>query len=92
MHFGGTEKFSGIREHLNDVVKSNYNMDGKSMRGSMIDKSDQSEGGRVQQRIQEAMRSQTAARTSEKYPEGDLRSKRTETLLGDTYLPVLRSF
>ena len=38
------------------------------------------------------MRSQTAARTFEKYPEGDLRSKRTETLLCDTYLPVLKSF
>ena len=93
MHFGGVEKFSGIREHLGDTTKTNYNMDErKSMRASLIDKSDQSDGGRVQQRIQEAMRSQTAAKTTDKYPEGDLRSKRTETLLGDTYLPVLRSF
>ena len=93
MHFGGIEKFSGNREHLGETTKSNYAMDErKSMRASIMDKSDQSEGGRVQQRIQDAMRSQTAAKNTDKFPEGDLRSKRTETLLGDTYLPVLRSF
>ena len=91
MHFGGVEKYSGIREHLNNVTKTNYNME-ESMKASTMGKSDNSEGGRVQQKIQEAMRSQTAAKTAEKYLEGDLRSKRTETLLGDTYLPVLRSF
>ena len=46
MHFGGIEKYSGIREHLKDVTKSNYNMDGKSMRTSIVDQSDKSEGGR----------------------------------------------